>query len=176
MINLPIIAWGTYDLGKPRVRILLRGLRENGVSVHECHADVWSGVEDKSQLAGVLPKLRKFGPLLVSYPRLLWCYMKAPKNEVVLAPYMGHLDILILWPFAKLRGASVVWDAFLSLHNTIVEDRRIVGPSNPLAWLIHAFEWLVTRAADCVVLDTAAHADYFARRYSLRPRLADDFG
>lgn len=49
--KLRVIAWGSYDLGKPRVRILLRGLRENGVEVLECHRDVWQGVEDKSQVA-----------------------------------------------------------------------------------------------------------------------------
>mgnify|MGYP003565196680 CR=1 FL=1 len=164
---MQVVAWGTFDVGKPRVRIALRGLRENGVSVYECHADVWAGVEDKSQLFGFLPKIRKLGQWLLSYPKLIWCYLKAPRHDVVLVPYMGHLDVLVLWPFAKLRGANVVWDAFLSLYNTIVEDRRIIASKNPLAWLIYAFEWLATRAADCVVLDTAAHADYFARRYSL---------
>ena len=165
-----VVAWGTYDLGKPRVRILLRGLRENSVPVHECHADVWTGVEDKSQLSGVLPNLRRLARWVASYPKLLWCYLKAPRHDVVLVPYMGHLDILILWPFAKLRGAKLVWDAFLSLYNTVVEDRQMLGPSNPLAWLIYALEWLATRVADRVVLDTATHADYFARRYSLPPR------
>lgn len=165
-----VVVWGTYDVGKPRVRILLKGLQENGVNLHECHADVWSGIEDKSQLTGILPKLAKLARSLVSYPRLLWCYLKAPKHDVVLVPYLGHFDILILWPFAKMRGARLVWDAFLSLYNTVVEDRKIVGARNPLARLIYAFEWLATRAADLVVLDTAAHADYFGRRYALAPR------
>jgi glycosyltransferase involved in cell wall biosynthesis len=162
------VLWGTYDLGKPRVRILLRGLRVNGISVHECHIDIWKGVEDKSQLSGFLPYIYKLGYILVSYPRLIWRYLKAPKHDAILVPYMGHLDILILWPFAKLRGAKIVWDAFLSLYNTIVEDRQIIGPRNPLAWLIYALEWLATRAADIVILDTASHADYFANRYNLK--------
>jgi glycosyltransferase involved in cell wall biosynthesis len=135
--------------------------------VHECHSDVWEGVEDKSQLTGVLLQTRKLGRWLVSYPKLIWCYLKSPKHDVVLVPYMGHLDVLILWPFAKLRGTRLVWDAFLSIYNTVVEDRRLLGSRNPLAWLIYVFEWLATRAADRVVLDTAAHADYFVRRYSL---------
>jgi len=28
---------------------------------------------------------------------------------------MGQLDVLVLWPLAKLRGVSVIWDGFLSL-------------------------------------------------------------
>ena len=49
-----IVFWGTYDTGKPRVRILLQGLRENGVEVSECQANIWENVEDKSQLSGTV--------------------------------------------------------------------------------------------------------------------------
>ncbi|MFP4247200.1 MAG: hypothetical protein ACLFQ1_08475, partial [Halochromatium sp.] len=73
--------------------------------------------------------------------------------------------MLILWPFAKMRRAQIAWDAFISLYNTIVEDRRLVHERHLLAWLIYGFEWLATRAADKVILDTAAHAAYFGRRY-----------
>ena len=36
---------------------------------------------------------------------------------------MGHLDIIIIRLFARLRGAPVIWDAFLSLYDTVVHDR-----------------------------------------------------
>jgi len=163
----PIVAWGTYDLGKPRVRILLRGLRENGVAVHECHADVWAGVEDKSQLSGILPRLGRLARWLASYPKLISGYLKAPRHEIVLVPYMGHLDVIVLWPFAKWRGASIVWDAYLSLYSTIVEDRRVLSPSSLRAHVVYLWEWLATRAADLTILDTHAHASYFRDRYGV---------
>ena len=53
-----IVCWGTYDIGKPRVRILLRGLQENNIEVIECHKEVWGGIKDKSQIAGFVAKLR----------------------------------------------------------------------------------------------------------------------
>jgi glycosyltransferase involved in cell wall biosynthesis len=162
-----IVVWGTYDLGKPRVRIMLRGLRENGVLVHECHSDVWSGVEDKSQLNDFMPRLRALGRWFFSYPKLIWCYLKAPKHDVVLVPYMGHLDVLLLWPFAKLRGAKLVWDAFLSLYNTIVEDRRLLSAHNPFSKIIWFWEWMACRVSDCIIMDTRAHADYFKQNFNI---------
>jgi hypothetical protein len=159
--------WGTYDLGKPRLRVLMRGLHENGVQFEECHADIWSGVEDKSQLSGTLPKLKRVINWLLCYPKLIACFIKKPKPDVVFIPYLGQLDVLILWPFARLRGTRIVWDAFISLYNTVVEDRRLISKHNPLAWVIYAFEWLSTRAADLIILDTEAHAGYFSRRYKL---------
>ena len=54
--ELQLMCWGTYDTGKPRTRVLREGLRENGVRLSECHAPVWKGVEDKSQVKGAWNK------------------------------------------------------------------------------------------------------------------------
>ena len=48
-----VVLWGTCDTGKPRVRILIEGLRANGVEVVEIRADPWRGIEDKSQVKGI---------------------------------------------------------------------------------------------------------------------------
>ncbi len=75
---LRVVYWGTYDLGKPRNRILLRGLRENHAVVYECHKDIWEGVEDKSQVKGIWPKFILFLRLIVAYPVLIYKYLKIP--------------------------------------------------------------------------------------------------
>lgn len=159
--------WGTFDLGKPRVRILERGLIENHITVKRCHRSVWSGIEDKSQVTGWVSKFAIAFKWLFSYPLLIYRYLRQPPHDLVLVPYMGHLDVLILWPFAKMRGVPIVWDAFLSIYNTVVEDRTLISPRNPLAWFIWAWEWLACRAADLVLLDTAAHALYFREKFGL---------
>jgi len=163
------MAWGTYDLGKPRVRILLRGLRENGVSVRECHRPVWSGIEDKSQVSGWGARLHLFVRWLLAYPALLLCFLRSPRPDVVLIPYLGQLDILILWPFAKLRGSRLILDAFLSLYDTVIEDRRLIGPRHPVARVLYAWEWLACHAADQIIVDTEAHGSYFRERFGLAP-------
>jgi glycosyltransferase involved in cell wall biosynthesis len=80
---------------------------------------------------------------------------------------MGQLDVLVMWPFAKLRGVPIIWDAFLSLHSTVVEDRKLIGPKHVLAKLLFVWEYLSCRAADLVILDTRAHADYFKQRFKI---------
>lgn len=162
-----LVLWGTYDLGKPRNRILIEGLKENGVAAVECHADIWSGVEDKTGLGSAAQRLRRLGRWLAAYPRLIVDYLRAPAHDAVFVGYLGHLDVLVLWPFARLRGVPIVWDAFISLYDTVVDDRKLVGPRHPLAWLVFAWEWLACRAADLILLDTRAHADYFAASYRL---------
>lgn len=162
-----IVFWGTYDTGKPRVRILLRGLRENGIKVIECHESVWQEIEDKSQIFNWITRLLIFIRWILCYPKLILRYIRLPKHDAVVVSYLGHIDVIILWPFAKLRGVPIIWDAFLSLYNTVVEDRKLIGPQNPLSFILYAWEWLACRAADKVILDTQAHANYFVNRYKL---------
>lgn len=165
-----LIYWGTYDTGKPRTRILIRGLRENNVHVTECHADIWGGIEDKSQVSNWLKRFHLLFRWLLSYPLLILRYLRAPKHDAVIIGYMGQLDVLVMWPFAKLCGVPIIWDAFLSLYSTVVEDRQLIGPKHMLAKLLFVWEYLSCRAADLVVLDTQAHADYFIKRYKIATR------
>ena len=164
---MKVVFWGTYDLGKPRNRILLQGLRENGVEVIECNADIWSGVEDKSQVCS-----GRFGHCMrwfSAYPRLLWRYLRLPRHDLVLVGYLGQLDVLLIRPLAWLRGVPVVWDTFLSLHDTVVNDRALIGRRHPLAALLFAWEWLALRAANRLLVDTNAHGRFFARRFGIDP-------
>jgi glycosyltransferase involved in cell wall biosynthesis len=164
-----VVALGTYDIGKPRTRILLRGLRENGIQVLECHRDVWRSIDDKSQVRGVLPKLRLVWRLLSAYPLLVWRYLLLPKHDVVLIGYLGLFDVLVLWPFVRIRGAVLVWDVFLSLYNTVVEDRAMVGRYNPVALALWGMEWTAIRLVDLALMDTEVHADYLRVNYGCAP-------
>lgn len=161
------LVWGTFDTGKPRVRMLLAALAELQPGLTVCHRKVWEGIEDKSQIGGASRWLSILLTLLVAYPALIASYLRAPKHEVVLVPYPGLLDVLILWPFAKLRGSRICWDMFISAYDTIVVDRAMVSRRGPIARMIHAVEWLATRAADLVLLDTSEHARHVAEIFGL---------
>jgi glycosyltransferase involved in cell wall biosynthesis len=67
----------------------------------------------------------------------------------------------------------VVWDQFISLYNTVVEDRKTLSRRHPLARALYAWEWLACRAADRVLMDTRAHAEYVRRLYGLEPGRVD---
>ncbi len=165
---LDVLVWGTCDLGKPRTRLMLAALERSGAELTQIHAPVWEGVDDKSVI-GKGAALKRGLRWLAAYPGLIWRLLRAPRPDVIVVGYLGQLDVLVLWPFARLRGVPVVWDAFLSLHDTIVADRRKLGPRHPLARLIRAWEWLACRAATRVVLDTEAQADLFRDTYRLPP-------
>ncbi len=167
--NIKVVFWGTYDTGKPRNRIFLRGLKENSVTVFECHRSVWGGIEDKSQISGVLTYLRLVVSWIFAYPLLIYKYFRQPAHDVVFIGYLGQFDVLILWFFAKLRGKPIVLDVFISLYDSIVYDRGLIRPYNPIAWLIYALEWLSFKAADMVLIDTDSHREYLVKTFGLDP-------
>jgi glycosyltransferase involved in cell wall biosynthesis len=153
-----ILCWGTYDTSKPRARLLLKGLRLAGADVDECHVDIWQGVVDKSQVRGVRQRLGIATRWLLSYPRLVWRLAHAPKPDVLLIGFPGILDILVAAPIARLRRIPLVWDMFMSLYDTVVEDRQMLPRNGVAAKLLHALERFALHRADFVFLDTQAHA------------------
>lgn len=169
---LRVVLWGSYDLGKPRTRILREGLLQAGVEVTEIHADIWEGDADKSQLSRAQMVLRLLRLLLV-YPVLIYRYLRAPQHDLVMVPYLGQFDVIVLWPFATLRGRPVVLDLFLSLYDTVVNDRKMVQPGTIVARVLKALERLSCCAADIVLLDTSAHAERIAGMLGLDPAKFD---
>ncbi|MCX7107419.1 MAG: glycosyltransferase [Methylococcales bacterium] len=155
---MKVVLWGTYDTGKPRVRLLRQGIQQAGFELIECHQDIWGGIEDKSQLKGLVSKFVLLLGWLGAYPKLIWRYLHLPPHDVVLVSYPGLLDVLIIRVFAWLRKVPVIWDVFISAYDTVVEDRRMLSPNHPFSWLLYVFEWLAVRAADCIFMDTNTHA------------------
>ena len=167
--HMHIVFWGTYDTGKPRTRILRRALSRIDPRLTEIHADVWGGVEDKSSLKGGGAKLRRALRSLSAYPRLVWRYCRAERHDVVVVGYFGLLDVIVLAPFARMRGVPVVWDAFLSTYDTLVRDRGMKAENSLSARLVRRTERLAAGLADVVVLDTRIHTAMFARLHSVAP-------
>lgn len=161
-----VLLWGTSDTGKPRNRKLVEALHTAGVNVTDLRRDVWSGVEDKSQLSrtGSIARLAR---TILAYPPLLAAFLRAPRPDIVLLGYPAQIDVLVLWPFAKMRGVPVIADLFISLYDTTVMDRRMVKPRSFQARMIRGLEWLACRAADRLLIDTQTHASYIEELHGL---------
>jgi glycosyltransferase involved in cell wall biosynthesis len=87
--------------------------------------------------------------------------------DAVLVGYPGQPDV----PVARraARGRPVVFDALVSLHETLVEDRRRFRPGSPAARALLALDRAALRSADLVVADTQANAEFLAALAGLPP-------
>lgn len=162
-----VVCWGTYDTGKPRARILLSGLRTVGVDLQEIHAPIWDGIEDKSQVRGIGTRVAIVVRWLFAYPGLIWRLLRTPRPDLLLIGYPGILDILIAAPIARLRRIPLAWDVFLSLYDTICEDRRLLRPGGISARALHWLERFALRRADVLFMDTRSHAARLEHLFNL---------
>lgn len=167
--RMHVLHWGTFDLGKPRTRILRAGIRATGATLRDCHRPLWTGLEDKIQETGRLQRLWILVRWVAGYPVLVWRFLRGPRPDVVLISFPGVLDTLVLAPFARFRGVPLVLDLFISAYDTLVFDRRLVREGSLGARLVRWVERLALRAADLVFLDTETHARRIEEVFDLPP-------
>ena len=164
-----VLHWGTYDLGKPRARILREGIRSAGASLQDCHRDIWSGLEDKTQAFRTKQFLWRLVRWLAAYPALIWRFLAGPRPDMVLTSFPGLLDIIVLAPFARMRGVPMAWDMFISVYDTLVFDRGLARPGTLAARCLFWLERFAIGRADFVFLDTEAHARRIESLFDLPP-------
>ena len=87
--------------------------------------------------------------------------------DVLLVGYPGQPDV----PAARraARGRPVVFDALVSLHETLVEDRRRFRAGSVAARALLALDRAALRGADLVVADTQANAEFLAALAGMPP-------
>lgn len=164
--DVRLVAWGSYDKGKPRVRLLLDALRCKGRLAREIHIDIWQGIEDKA-VAGKGRMAIAIARALATYPRAILQLLRQPRTLPVLLPYPAILDAFVLWPFARLRRQKIIFDAFIPLHDTIVNDRKWLRRGSLRARLLWQVERLALAMADVVLVDTDEHGRYFSETFGV---------
>ncbi len=161
---MKVCYFGTYD-NKPRNRIIIKGLRQSGIEVYECHVDIWQNTEDKSQLKGIFSKLRILLNFIPGYIKLIFKYFCLQEHKVIIVGYPGYIDMFVAKLLSVIKKRPLIFDAFLSLYDTVVNDRKIVSPNNIIAKFCYFLDKISSRMADKVLLDTEAHIEYFCQIY-----------
>jgi glycosyltransferase involved in cell wall biosynthesis len=171
--GLTVCYFGTYSMGEgyPVNRVLIEGLRRAGATVWECRVGLWDVADDPGASKWSAPRsltgrLRLAAAWALAWGRLAWRWATGPPADVVIVGYLGHVDVLLA---RLLTRRPVVLNALFSLHDTLVDDRRLVAPGSALARAIRGLDRLACRAADLVFLDTRAHIEYFVSEFGLPP-------
>jgi len=134
------------ELSYSRTRTFVHGLEQQGVD------------------------LRFYGMHCLSYWKRLamvpfkFLFRKQRDEDIVLIGYFGQLLTIILKPFIR---KPLVLDAYLSVYDSLVFDKKKFKPGSLGAKLAY---WLDTKScniADKVFVDTDEHIDYFSRTFQI---------
>lgn len=161
-----MIVFGCYDTSKPRVRLLIQAFQTHMPALTFVHYALWENIRDKAVLS--FQKIGVTGlKMAYAYPSILLRYLFLPRQQFVLLPYPGYIEAPLIYIFARLRGEKILLDAFLSIYDTVVLDRKMVKASSITAKLILQFERLVLKCAHLIITDTQANANFFADTYNI---------
>lgn len=164
---LRVCYFGTYRADYVRTRILIAGLRANGVEVVECHATLWRGVEDRVAQAGGGWKHPRFWLRVVrTYAQLLWRYLRSAEYDVMLIGYPGQFDAFIGRILTFFSRKPFALDILMSLH-LIAEERGLTKKSPFTGRLIFFLEKNGLKQPDLLIADTPEYRDYYVNKYGL---------
>jgi glycosyltransferase involved in cell wall biosynthesis len=162
------VVWaGTFEPSFSRNRRLDRLLTLAGVEVQIVREPLWPS--DRVALAGG-SWWRAGLSALWRYPRLLCRLLVVPRPDLYLVSYPGWFDLPVVRFASVLKGRPIVFDPFISLHDTMVSDRRLSSEGSWRARVTRTIDRWSLRLATVVVADTASHLELYER---MAPGLLD---
>ena len=162
-----ILMIGSFDPGFGRNRQLVRLAEANGWSVRQRSFDHW-GDKVAAASATSTSKVRTGLQLVAAHVHMSGSLLLAGlrfgrRPKVVLVPHPSQIDAVTVGLLCKLLRLPMAIDFFVSMHETVVEDRGLVPESSPIAGALRRVDAWAARLADVALADTPQDADAFAQ-------------
>lgn len=141
-----LCAIGYHEPGGTRMWTLTEGLQAHGIRLVEC----------RTARAGFLPKLVD-----------LWKQARRTPCDAILVTFPGQYLMPLGWLLGRWKKVPVVFDAFISLYDTMVTDRGKVRSGSLRAWWLRMVDRLSCLLADRILLDTPEHAAFFSQSFGI---------
>jgi glycosyltransferase involved in cell wall biosynthesis len=140
LAGLRICHLGHFSPAYSRNRIVRKALIRAGADVVE--------VVDERRYASRTPRLVRRG--------------LGARCDVVLVGFPGHADVGAARVVSWFRGSPVILDAFTSLWEAAVSDRKVTNDRSLSGLRYRLEDQIACAMAHLVLLDTQAHCSYFA--------------
>lgn len=154
---------GTFDPSFGRNRQIVRLATMLGWTVTLRSASAWGNDKVAAASRGRATTALRAA---VAYVRIVGTLLAAAvpgrRPTAVFVPHPSQIDAVIVGVLCKVLRLRLVIDFFVSLHETVVTDRGLVGARSPIAAVLRRCDSWSARLADVVVTDTPEDADAFA--------------
>ena len=132
------------ETGYSRNRVLLKAMKEVGITVYDCS----------------YPQKNFFR---YGFGFLKFLKYKS-KSDIIFVGFLGQFLVPIVKLFTRKR---IVFDAFVSLYQTLAFDRKTIHPDGMIAKFAKFIDTYSCRLADKVILDTHQHIQFFIKKFHL---------
>ena len=151
--DIKVCFFGFYFRDYNRNIVLIKGLEKNGVLIRHCNA--------------VLPLLKSPISIIKSFSKLVRCSKIISSCDVIFSAYPAWLSQPLAKLFSKFKNKPLIYDAFISIYDTAVYDKKEVDKDSLLARYYFYQDRILASISDLVILDTNAHIRYFSRVFDL---------
>lgn len=166
-----ICFFGTYEKNYSRNLVLIEGLKALGVDVYESHNSIFTPAKNRSDFDYSISSLvLKAFKLLFIYPILITRALRMD-FDLLLVGYMGHLDIFAAKLVSKIKNVPIIFNPLISLHDTLVNDRKKFSPYSVTSQVIRHLDSLSCELSDAVILDTNNNIEFFKREFNLHHKM-----
>lgn len=142
--NIKVCFFPGRESSYARTRVVLKAMEKIGLSVFDCSYPHKNFVR---YIAGFL-KFLKY----------------KSKSDIILVGFLGQF----LMPFVRLFTRKIiVYDAFISIYQTLALDRNSIGQKGMPASLARWIDRYSANLADHVILDTNQHLHYYVKEYGI---------
>lgn len=124
----------------------MKGLRINNVEIIECQDD---------------------SNILIRWPKLLIKYLKSEKSDLIFVSASNHVNIPLAFLIALFSRKRIIFDAFVSLYDTYVYDRKTVAPHSIKAKFYYYLDKIACSISDLIISDTLEHKEFFSDTFSI---------
>ena len=146
-LGVRVLFYQAYTCDYIRHQSILKGLRENDVKVIEC-------IDNRMSPLRYVSSIIKFIRLVDG-------------ADVVLANWRVFEN---LWLLRLLTRKPIVYDAFLSVWQTLCHEKKTVDPSSIFGKLLFRIEKYNLEIADHIICDTYAHMRYFSKTFGIEQK------
>ena len=168
---MKVCFFGTYEKDFPSNRIIIKGLKRNGIDVIECHIPLWEKYRNKhGNFLKLFSMFKLVVGLISAYIRLgLMFFSKCKNVDVFIVGYIGQLDIFFLKVllFFKKNKPKILFIPLVSLYDTAIIDRGLSNKNNLFAKCLFYIDKFSFKIADLIIFDTNEHINYISNLFSL---------
>jgi len=141
-----ILYFGSYNKDYARNRVLIKGAKENNLTIIECS----SQKSIKTRFFTLIKKALK------------------KDFDIIFAAYPSHLDMFTAKIISIIKRKPIIFDAFISTYDTMINEWKYGTRYSPKGIYYHWLDKTSCQMADLVILDTEEHIDYFIKEFNLK--------
>ena len=163
------LLFGTYNSRHAANALLAGDLRAAGATVRECHEPLWEETRDKNAPYFAPAGLARLALRYAGAARRLARRLRQEGGaaSLLVVGFNGQLDVLLARALDRRR--PILFAPLVTVTETLVDDRETYGEGSVAAALLGALDRATLRAADLVLIDTAAHREYLIERLGVPP-------